>query len=115
MKLDDLIGVCGPSCGKCPAYIATQAKDMVALQKMAEEWTKALGRKHTAEDVMCSGCRTPNGHRTAFCATCNIRTCAESRGVITCAHCPECPCEKISARHSRDILMELKKMVMENE
>ena len=115
MKLDDLIAVCGPSCAKCPAYIATQAKNRETLQKMAEEWTKALGRPHKAEDVMCDGCRTPNGHRTAFCATCNIRTCAQSKGVATCAHCAECPCEKIISRHSRDILLELKKMITESK
>ena len=113
--LDDLIAVCGPSCAKCPAYIATHTNNRAELQRMADEWTKALGRKHTAEDVMCDGCRTPNGHRTAFCATCNIRTCAQSTGVITCAHCAESPCEKIQSRHSREILNDLKKLILESK
>ncbi len=113
--LDDLIAVCGPSCAKCPAYIATHNYNQAALQRLADEWTKALGRTYTTDDILCDGCRTPNGRRVAFCETCNIRTCAQSKGVITCAHCPECPCEKVVSRHSRDILLELKKIVTESK
>ena len=39
--LDDLIAVCGPSRAKCPAYIATHTNNLVELQRMADEWTKA--------------------------------------------------------------------------
>jgi hypothetical protein len=109
MPLDDLIAVCGPSCAKCPAYIATHTNNRADLQRIADEWTKSLGKTYSAEDIICDGCRVPGGRRVAYCADCNIRLCAESKGVITCAHCTECPCEKIASPKARQILADLKK------
>jgi hypothetical protein len=106
---DDLIAVCGPSCAKCPAYIATHTNNRAELQRIADEWTKSLGRSYVADDIICDGCRVLNGRRTAYCATCNIRCCAQSRGVLTCAHCTTCPCEKIVSPGARKVLEDLKK------
>jgi hypothetical protein len=106
--LDDLIAICGPSCAKCPAYIATHSGNRAELKRIADEWTKSLGRTYS-DDIICDGCRVPGGRRTGYCATCNIRLCAESRGNITCAHCTECPCEKIVSPKARQILEDLKK------
>ncbi len=107
--LDDLIAICGPSCAKCPAYIATHSGNRAELKRIADEWTKSLGRTYSADDIICDGCRVPGGRSTGYCATCNIRLCAESRGNITCAHCTECPCEKIVSPKARQILEDLKK------
>ena len=107
--LNDLIAICGPSCAQCPAYIATHTNNRAELHRIADEWTKSLGRAYTADDIICDGCRVPGGRLTAYCATCNIRVCAQEKGVITCAHCAECPCEKIVAPRARKVLENLKK------
>lgn len=87
---------CGLDCGECEAYIATQTNDRAALQKVAREWAARYGHKGmTADMCVCDGC--PSGKRmsTAHAATCAVRLCASSRGVPTCAHCPDYGCEKL--------------------
>jgi hypothetical protein len=32
-----------------------------------------------------------------YCGECQVRACASARGVITCAHCDDYGCEKITA------------------
>jgi len=107
--LDDLIAVCGCNCADCPAYKATRNNDTKELARIAEEWTKSLGKSYTPEDILCDGCRVPGGRRAAYCKDCNIRACAINKGVLTCAHCGECPCEKITQPKAREALEELKR------
>jgi len=109
MPIDDLIAVCGFSCADCPAYIATRNSDRTELARIAGEWTKSLGRTFTPDDIICDGCRVPGGRRVAYCADCNIRACAQSKGYITCAHCPKCPCDKIVSPKAREALEALQK------
>jgi hypothetical protein len=107
--LNDLTAICGPSCTQCQAYIATKSNNKAELKRIAAEWTQAIGRNFTTEDIICDGCRVPGGRLSTYCATCNIRLCAQSKGFMTCAHCPECPCEKIVAPPAREALANLKK------
>ncbi|MBN1875577.1 MAG: DUF3795 domain-containing protein, partial [Anaerolineae bacterium] len=39
--MDKIIAYCGLNCAECPAYLATQANDMEALEHVAEEWRVA--------------------------------------------------------------------------
>lgn len=107
--LDDLIAVCGVSCTNCPAYHATRNNNRSELERIAVDWTKGLGRTFMPEDIICDGCRVPDGRLSTYCFTCEIRNCARSQGYITCAHCPRCPCEKIVAPPARDALEALQK------
>ncbi|MBN1160740.1 MAG: DUF3795 domain-containing protein [Dehalococcoidales bacterium] len=109
MALNDLTAICGPSCTMCGAYIATRSGNRAELERIAAEWTKGLGRVFKPEDIICDGCRVPGGRLSSYCATCEIRLCAQDKGMITCAHCPECPCEKIVAPPAREALATLKK------
>ena len=107
--LHDLIAVCGFDCTKCPAYQATYSNDKAKMERVAAEWSKVAKQKMTVNDILCDGCRVPGGRRVVYCASCNIRTCAQSKSVITCAHCPECPCDKIIRPEAREALEVLKK------
>jgi hypothetical protein len=109
MVLDDLTAICGPSCTQCQAYIATRNNDKAELERIASEWTKGLGRTFTADDIVCDGCRVPGGRLSTYCATCEIRLCAQNKGMVTCAHCPDSPCEKIIAPPAIEALAALKK------
>lgn len=113
MQIDELIAVCGPSCTLCAAYQATHGGDQAALERVASEWTKAMGRTFTADDVICDGCRVKGKRLSAYCSTCEIRLCAQEKGHDTCAHCSDCPCEKIIAPPAQNALMELRKMISE--
>jgi Protein of unknown function (DUF3795) len=79
------------------------------MVRVAEKWSKAAGQTMTVNDILCDGCRVSGGRRVVYCTSCNIKTCAQSKGVITCAHCVECPCDKIVRQNTREMLEALKK------
>jgi len=109
MTFNDLTAICSPSCTQCQAYIASRSGNRAELERIAAEWTKAMGQTFTADDISCDGCQVPGGRLSSYCATCDIRNCAQSRGCITCAHCEECPCNKIVAPVAQKALAALKK------
>jgi hypothetical protein len=104
----ELTAVCGVSCTLCPAYQATRGVNRAELERIAEEWSAGLKKKFSAEDILCDGCRI-HGRKSAYCKTCEILSCAQGRGHLTCAHCPESPCEKLKAPQAREALAVLKK------
>jgi hypothetical protein len=105
---DDLTPFCGPHCSKCPSFVATENNDRSALERIAAEWTQSMGRTFTAADVTCDGCRVEGGRLSAYCAVCEIRACARSKGVPTCAHCGDYPCQRIVAPPAREALDAIK-------
>lgn len=109
MVFNDLTAICGPSCTQCQAYNATKSNNKAELERIAAEWTKAIGQIFAADDIICDGCRVPGGRLSSYCATCDVRLCAQSKGMITCAHCPACPCEKIKAPPALEALAALKR------
>ncbi len=76
---------------------ATSTGDAEALAHTAAQWTKAFGIEFTRETIQCDGCLAVDGRRSAYCAGCEIRPCAEARGVATCADCDDYVCEVLSA------------------
>jgi predicted nucleic acid binding AN1-type Zn finger protein len=92
-----LIAPCGLDCAKCDSYIATQANDQAALEKLAEKWRVEFSAPNlTVENILCDGC-TGGGRVIGYCAECKIRLCAIQRGLETCAACPEYACENLTA------------------
>jgi hypothetical protein len=93
--MSKIIAYCGLVCTDCPAYIATQADDQAALEKVAAQWREEWNVFNiTIASVICDGC-LDGGHKCSHCADCEIRACAVERGVINCAHCSDYTCEKI--------------------
>ncbi len=84
---------CGLDCGECEAYIATQKNDRPGLEAVAKKWAAQFGGKDMGADAcVCDGCSMGKRVSTAHAVTCGIRVCASSRGVATCAHCPDYGC-----------------------
>jgi len=109
MALSKYIAACGFDCRDCPAYKATHGNDMEEQKRVAEKWSKAAGKTMTVADILCDGCRA-GGRLVAYCASCNIKTCAQNKGYPSCAHCPDMPiCPKITQRKTREMLEKLKK------
>jgi hypothetical protein len=96
--MEQMIAYCGLDCAQCGAYLATQANDPAALQRVADEWRVAHNWTDcTAEDVICNGCHA-EGRRCSHCARCEIRECGVQHAVETCAHCAEFEsCARIAA------------------
>ena len=92
---EKMIAYCGLVCTKCPAYIATQAGDQEALERVAAHWSKEFHAEFIAADCLCDGC-TGGERLSGYCGKCEIRACAVARGVINCAHCDDYGCEKLA-------------------
>ena len=94
--VESIIAYCGLDCSECDAYIATQANDFEALERLAQRARDEFGMTDaTAESSKCDGCLTETGRQIGYCATCEIRACARNRGLVNCAHCGEYACEKL--------------------
>jgi hypothetical protein len=94
--MDQMLAYCGLVCTDCPAFIATQADDQAALERVAAQWREEYDAPNiTVESIICDGCLTTDGRKCAHCFECDIRACAIERGAADCAHCDEYGCEKI--------------------
>jgi len=92
--MPETIAYCGLDCGKCDAFIATQAEDLERKKKIAERWTRELKTEFTLPDIDCDGCRSQR--ISGWCQRiCLIRPCAEKRGIETCAYCSDYQCENL--------------------
>jgi hypothetical protein len=94
--MDKIIAYCGLVCSDCPAYVATQANDPVALEKVAAQWRQEYNAPNiTVESVICDGC-LDGGRKCGHCAECDMRACGVERGVANCAHCADySTCDKM--------------------
>ena len=94
--MEKMIAYCGLVCTDCEAYVATQANDLAALEKMAARAREEFGMPDaTAESAKCDGCLGDTEHKCGYCFECEIRACGVARGVVNCAHCAEYACEKL--------------------
>lgn len=93
-----MIAVCGLTCTECEAYLATQANDEAAKERIAVKWREQFNAPGiTAAYVTCDGCLAFDGRLGGHCAECNIRACGVERGLPNCAHCAEFDtCEKLA-------------------
>ncbi len=95
--MDIGIGACGIVCAECQAYLATQAKDVVALRQCAKTWSEIFHGVINPDDCLCDGCLSEGGWHGTHCGECEIRTCVIAHGVANCAWCAEFGCERIAA------------------
>jgi hypothetical protein len=94
--MDKIIGYCGLVCSGCPAYVATQADDRAALERVVAQWRQEFNAPDmTVESIICDGCLTDQGRKCGHCSQCEIRACAMGRGLANCAHCDEYACERL--------------------
>jgi len=94
--MDKIVAYCGLVCTDCPAYIATQANDRAALERVAAQWRKEFNAPDiTVESVICDGCLPEDVRHCGHCFECDIRACGIKRKVANCAYCADYPCEKL--------------------
>ena len=94
--MDKIIAYCGLVCTDCPAYIATQADDRAALERVAAQWREEFNAPNiSVESVICDGCLTDEGRKCGHCFECEVRACGVEQGVANCAHCDKYACDKL--------------------
>jgi len=88
--MNKMIAYCGLTCTNCPAYLATQANDQAALERVAAQWREQFNAPEiTADTILCDGCLNTSGHLSGYCSICQVRACASKREVVNCAHCTD--------------------------
>ena len=103
----DLLAACGLYCGACYHYRATCPEGERLLSEEARG-----GRP--VEGFGCRGCRSELLYVHPGCRECEIRACADSRGLQHCGECDEAPCERLAAfqtdgrKHHLDIVENLR-------
>ncbi len=92
------IAYCGLISSDCDAYLAPQANDLEALERLAQQWQQEFFLEDAgAESTMCDGCLTETGRQTGYCSACEIRACCLEHGAANCAHCGDYACDKLEA------------------
>jgi hypothetical protein len=75
--MNTMIAFCGLNCAACEAYLATQANDLAAQQRVLAKWR--------------------HGRAGGYCSQCPIRACGVERKVTNCAYCADySTCEKLA-------------------
>ncbi len=94
--MDRIVAYCGLVCTDCAAYVATQADDREALERVAAQWREEYNAPDiTVESVVCDGCIVTTDRHSGHWYECDIRICGAERGVVNCAHCSEYACAKL--------------------
>jgi hypothetical protein len=111
--MEKLISCCGLNCAACEARIATLNNDDKLREETAEKWRNQYGNADiTAEMINCTGCRA-EGVKIGHWSECQIRLCAEARGLSHCGKCSEVEnCDTIGFvhKHVPDALDNLKSL-----
>ncbi len=96
--MNRMIAVCGLNCAECEAYLATQANDEAAKERVAAKWQVEFNAPGiNPAYVTCDGCLAFDGRLGGHCTECEIRACGVARKLPNCAHCPDYgTCEKLA-------------------
>lgn len=93
--MKDHTAYCGLDCSECPAYRAHLNDDYPLREKTAKEWSEMYKSDIKPDDVNCVGCTENEGVHFGHCSDCKYRSCARSKGLENCGHCPDYPCEEL--------------------
>ncbi|MDA3852420.1 MAG: DUF3795 domain-containing protein [Spirochaetaceae bacterium] len=99
--METMIAKCGIDCAQCDAYKATIEDSDELRVKTAQQWSKMFGHQIDPITINCMGCQS---QETLFshCQVCGIRSCANEKGLTTCADCPDYGCEKVQQIWNHD-------------
>ena len=109
--MNNIIGVCGFSCSKCPAY-----KDNIKSEqdrKMVDEGWKKYHKTNGWVYVQpyCDGCFASEDLEPLW-ANCHIRKCTIQNKVKYCGYCADFPCNRVAQLHNHmDNLAERAKVI----
>ena len=96
--MDSMIAYCGLICTDCEAYIATQANDLEALERLTAKAREQFSMPELAVTAtMCDGCLSNSDRLCGYCFECPVRACGMERGVANCAFCDDYGCVKVEA------------------
>jgi hypothetical protein len=92
-----ILARCGYRCDLCPAY-RENIRGPEDQQRTSDGWFKYCGFRIPPEQICCDGCLDERPEARRIDANCPIRPCAITRGLKTCAACPDWGCERSESR-----------------
>jgi len=95
--MTEMIAYCGLACHNCVAYQATLSDDNSKRQEIAGLWSTMYGSDLEPGDINCAGCLSRKEPLFAHCRVCDVRRCAEERGLDNCARCADYACDKLES------------------
>jgi hypothetical protein len=106
--MEDSLSYCGLICDKCAIYLATREKDEEKKHEIRADIAKQIkeiyGQDCKPEDVTnCDGCKSESGRLFSGCSKCNMRKCAQDKGIDNCAYCTDYPCEELEKLFATDV------------
>ena len=87
----ELLAVCGLYCGACYHYRFTLPEGQHLLK------SEILRRGRDPHGFACKGCRSDLLSVHPGCSQCEIRACADTKGIVHCGLCDSFPCERLRA------------------
>ena len=90
-----LQGRCGLFCGDCEIYIAYSTNNLPSKKRIAREYGESMGISISPEQVKCLGCKGTSS--SVWRTRCQLRVCAEEKGVEFCYQCRDYPCDNLQA------------------
>lgn len=96
MTEPNLLAFCGLYCGACYHYRAS-FPDGSHLLAAVESHRPGFRGSRPLEGYTCRGCRSDRLYIHPGCANCQIRACAQSKGLVHCGECDQLACERLKA------------------
>ncbi|UCC79787.1 MAG: DUF3795 domain-containing protein [Candidatus Zixiibacteriota bacterium] len=73
--------------------MAYSTSDTKALSRLARKYSEETGKAVSAEKLKCVGCKGQSSG--CWCSGCEIRSCAEDKGLEFCYQCQDYPCDPL--------------------
>ena len=93
--MNKVMSACGVICSDCAAYVAA-ARGLDYQKEAAEAWSRIYGFQTQPEKMSCAGCLNSDDQVFHTSVRCAARRCCLSKGLISCAECPEESCELLA-------------------
>ncbi len=85
MRENSKIAYCGLYCPMCSFAATAETEDTRHLKAMPERYD--MLKEQSLEECLCAGCKD----QIDFC-NCDMKPCAEKKGITSCADCESFPC-----------------------
>ncbi len=90
----EILAYCGIYCNECPIYISTKKQNKIDCSLEKKKGAVLTGL-FTAGEANCYGCSSFRSDANDLCARCEVRRCAQNKGIENCGLCNEYPCDLV--------------------
>ncbi|HUL43459.1 MAG TPA: DUF3795 domain-containing protein [Bacteroidota bacterium] len=97
--MNEVMSACGIICSNCAAYVAA-SKGLDDRKEAAEAWSRIYGFQTAPEKMSCGGCLGSDDKIFHTSIKCSARRCCLTKGLKSCAECPEESCELLARAQS---------------